>query len=315
MQTLCRNPEIGLKPIAIFDDDSENCGRFGPEILHGPLARCLQVAHDHRISYGIVCMPSLSRDELLELVDRYGQCFSHLLVIPNLIGIASLGIVAKEMGGIVGLEIKLRLLRPAARMAKRLLDLSLTVCLGPLVALVIGLAALAIKLEDGGPAFYANDRMGKGGEKFRLWKLRSMKVDADRLLHDFLANDPKQAAQWALTQKLPRDPRITRVGRIIRKTSIDELPQFWNVLIGEMSIVGPRPILESQVEMYGPSFEMYKQVRPGVTGLWQVSGRNELSFHDRARLDKYVIQNWSVWLDLYILVRTARVVLTGHGAY
>jgi lipopolysaccharide/colanic/teichoic acid biosynthesis glycosyltransferase len=142
-----------------------------------------------------------------------------------------------------------------------------------------------------------------------------MKMDADALLHHYLAAHPGEAARWALTQKLPDDPRITRVGRFIRKTSIDELPQFWNILAGQMSVVGPRPVLESQVHMYGPSFELYKLVRPGITGLWQVSGRNDLTFGDRARLDKYVIQNWSVWLDLYILIRTAGVVLTGKGAY
>ena len=109
--------------------------------------------------------------------------------------------------------------------------------------------------------------------------------------------------------------RQTRIGRILRKTSIDEIPQLWNVITGEMSVVGPRPILQSQREMYGPGFHLYKQVRPGITGLWQVSGRNELTFSDRVRLDKYVIQNWSVWLDLYILARTATAVISGSGAY
>lgn len=121
--------------------------------------------------------------------------------------------------------------------------------------------------------------------------------------------------QWNATQKLKHDPRVTRVGRLIRKTSIDELPQFLSVLRGDMSLVGPRPILEEQIGMYGPAFDLYKQVRPGISGLWQVSGRNHLSFAERAKLDRYVIQNWSVWLDLYILARTASVVITGHGAY
>jgi Undecaprenyl-phosphate galactose phosphotransferase WbaP len=315
MRTLSDNPQIGLRPIAVFDDSPANYKDLDPNVLHGPLSRCLQITRDHRVSYGIVCMPSLSREKLLELIDVYGQCFSHLLVIPNLVGMTSLGISAREMGGIVGLEIKLQLLRPSARLAKRALDLCITVTLAPFIALIIAIFAILIKLEDGGPVFYENERIGKEGVKFKLWKLRSMKVDADALLHEYLAAHPDQAARWALTQKLPNDPRITRVGRIIRKTSVDELPQFWNILIGQMSVVGPRPILENQIAMYGSSFELYKQVRPGVTGLWQVSGRNELSFSDRARLDKYVIQNWSVWLDLYILARTAGVVLTARGAY
>ena len=142
-----------------------------------------------------------------------------------------------------------------------------------------------------------------------------MQVNGDEVLANYLAEHPDEAALWKATQKLRRDPRVTRIGAIIRKTSIDELPQFWNVLAGQMSVVGPRPVLENQLELYGPSFNLYKQVRPGMTGLWQVSGRNELTFHDRVKLDKYVIQNWSVWLDLYILARTAGVVLTAKGAY
>lgn len=137
----------------------------------------------------------------------------------------------------------------------------------------------------------------------------------DEVLREYLEANPIEKAHWQATQKLQSDPRITRVGRFIRKTSIDELPQFWNVIKGEMSVVGPRPILENQIGMYGSSFNLYKQVRPGMTGLWQVSGRNHLSFQERVKLDKYVIQNWSVWLDLHILGRTFGVLLSREGAY
>ena len=135
------------------------------------------------------------------------------------------------------------------------------------------------------------------------------------MLAEYLDENPEEAEYWHRTQKLKCDPRITRVGRIIRKTSIDEVPQFWNVLTGHMSVVGPRPVLPQQVTLYGASFNLYKQVRPGITGLWQVSGRNELPFSERVKLDKYVIQNWSVWLDIYILARTVNVLLTAKGAY
>jgi Undecaprenyl-phosphate galactose phosphotransferase WbaP len=227
----------------------------------------------------------------------------------------SLGISAKEVGGVIGLEVSQRLLRPSSRFVKRCLDLAIAVAFTPLVAPIVLLSALVIKLEDGGPMFYRNERVGLGGKKFKAWKLRSMVTDGDRVLKRYLAANPSEALHWHAKQKLTRDPRITRIGRIIRKTSIDELPQLWNVLAGEMSIVGPRPILESQVPLYGKSFDLYKQVRPGITGLWQVSGRNHLDFAERARLDKYVIQNWSVWLDMYILARTVTVLLTASGAY
>jgi Undecaprenyl-phosphate galactose phosphotransferase WbaP len=260
-------------------------------------------------------MPGLSRKDLLQLMDKYGHCFGHVMVVPNLIGMASLGVNVKEIGGVIGLEVTQKLLLPGPRFAKRALDLILTIAAAPLVLLVVAIAMLLIKLESAGPVLIANERIGMNGRKFKAWKLRSMVVNGDDVLEAHFVKHPEDLPQWQATQKLKRDPRVTRVGRIIRKTSIDELPQLWNVLIGEMSVVGPRPMLESQVAMYGPAFESYKRVRPGITGLWQISGRNHLTFAERARLDAYTIRNWSVWLDVYILIRTVSVVLTAHGAY
>jgi Undecaprenyl-phosphate galactose phosphotransferase WbaP len=314
-KTLVKNPQIGLKPIAVLDDNPAHYRDVDSSLIRGPLSRCLEITVKHKISYGIICMPSLSRDEMLRLLDLYGACFSHVLVIPNLIGMTSLGICAREIGGIVGLEVTRQLLRPSAQFIKRTLDLVSVLVAAPVVGAIVAIAAALIKLDSRGPVFYGNERMGVGGKKFKVWKLRSMKVDGDAILARHLADNPAEAAEWTVTQKLKRDPRITRVGWLIRKTSIDELPQLWNVLVGEMSLVGPRPLLENQVALYGESFGLYKQVRPGITGLWQVSGRNELAFHERVKLDKYVIQNWSVWLDLYILARTLAVVLTARGAY
>ena len=315
LKTLTNNPQIGLKPFAVLDDDPTRYADLDHKLIRGPLSRCLEITQEHKISYGIVCMPSLQRNEMLRLIDLYGACFSHILVIPNLIGMTSLGICAREMGGIIGLEVTRQLLRPSARIAKRALDLVITLAMAPFVAVLVAVVALLIKLEGPGPVFYGNERIGLGGRKFNAWKLRSMQVNGDAILAQYLARHPDEAITWHATQKLKKDPRITRVGAFIRKTSIDELPQLWNVLVGQMSMVGPRPMLEKQVALYGPSFNLYKQVRPGITGLWQVSGRNELTFNERVKLDKYVIQNWSVWLDLYILARTAGVVLTAKGAY
>ena len=315
LESLTKNPRIGLKPVAVLDDNPACYSELDGDVTRGPLSRCLDITREQRISHGILCMPNLSRPQLLGLLEQYSQCFSHLMVIPNLIGMSSLGICAREVGGIVGVEVTQQLLRPSSRFAKRILDLAFTLVVAPFVLLLIAMFALLIKLEGPGPIFYANERIGRGGRKFKAWKLRSMVPDGDRVLAEYLGNHPAEAAHWHNTQKLKRDPRITRVGRIIRKTSIDELPQFWNVLNGNMSVVGPRPVLEQQVPIYGASFSLYRQVRPGITGLWQVSGRNELAFSERVKLDKYVIQNWSVWLDIYILARTVSVLLTAKGAY
>src|SRR6185312_3332233 len=315
LNTLRDDSRIGLRPVAVLDDNPDQYAGISGRLITGPLSRSLDLSRDHRISYAIICMPGLSRKDLLQLMDKYGHCFGHVMVVPNLIGMASLGLNVKEIGGVIGLEVTQKLLLPGPRFAKRALDLMLTLAAAPLVLLIVAVAMLLIKLESEGPVLLANERIGMNGRKFKAWKLRSMVVNGDDVLDAHFAKHPEDLPQWQATQKLKKDPRVTRVGRIIRKTSIDELPQLWNVLIGEMSVVGPRPMLESQVAMYGPAFESYKRVRPGITGLWQISGRNHLTFAERARLDAYTIRNWSVWLDVYILIRTVWVVLTAHGAY
>lgn len=315
LEKLTQNPGIGLRPYAVLDDNLQKMGSLNDGLICGPLSECRDIAAHHRLSYGIVCMPHISRDELLALIARYGQCFGHLLVIPNLIGMTSLGISARNLGGIVGLEVRQELLHPTSRFFKRILDLAITLLLAPIFVPIVALTALLVFLEGPGKVFYSCERIGLGGKKFRVWKIRSMVVNGDEVLREYFMANPAERKQWNATQKLKNDPRVTRVGKIIRKTSIDEIPQFWNVLKGQMSVVGPRPIQEDQVAMYGPSFNLYKQVRPGMTGLWQVSGRNNLPFSERVNLDKYVIQNWSVWLDIYVLALTARVVVTADGAY
>lgn len=315
LQKLQENPAIGMKPIAVLDDDDDALASLDGSLATGPLDRCLEITREHRISYGIVCMPNLSRGELMNLLEDYGKCFSHLMVIPDLIGITSLGISAREVGGIIGLELTQQLLRPSAQLIKRALDLSLTTAAIPIALPLLLLAMALIKLEDAGPMFYADERVGRRGKGFKAWKLRTMVTNGEDTLARYLEANPQEKESWKICQKLRHDPRITRVGRLLRKTSIDELPQLWNVLIGEMSLVGPRPMLRKQIHLYGRSFSLYIRVRPGITGLWQVSGRNHLTFADRASLDSYLIRNWSPWLDLYILFRTIRVVLTARGAY
>ncbi len=315
LETLQRNPGAGLKPVAMLDDNPQQYHGFESALRVGPIKSCLEIAREHRVPYCIICMPGLSRNELLQMMDSYGHCFRHVMVVPDLIGMACLEVTVREIGGIIGLEVAQNLLRPSAKFAKRFLDLLLTVFLAPIIVPIVVLSALLVKLESRGPAFYANERIGHGGRKFKAWKLRSMVEDNEEALREYLENNPEERNHWNSTQKLKHDPRVTRVGRVIRKASIDELPQLWNVFIGEMSVVGPRPILEHQIEMYGPAFTLYQRVRPGITGLWQISGRNHLPFKERVRMDAYTIQNWSVWLDIYILSRTVSVVLTAKGAY
>jgi Undecaprenyl-phosphate galactose phosphotransferase WbaP len=185
-----------------------------------------------------------------------------------------------------------------------------------LAALPLGLLiALAIVLDSRGPVFFRHTRLGRGRRPFRLWKFRTMVVAGDALFQEYLERNPELAREWRLTHKLRSDPRVTRVGRFLRKTSLDELPQLWNVLRGDMSMVGPRPIVGEEVAKYGPAFALYSQVSPGLTGLWQVSGRNDTHYRRRVELDSHYIRHWTPWLDGRILLQTVLVVLRGHGAY
>jgi Undecaprenyl-phosphate galactose phosphotransferase WbaP len=207
------------------------------------------------------------------------------------------------------------LLNPLARRCKRCCDILCALLLGALALLPMALIALAIVLESSGPAFFRHTRLGKGHRRIRIWKFRTMVDDAALLLQAHLEQDPRARLEWARVHKLRKDPRITRAGRLLRRSSLDELPQLWNVLRGEMSLVGPRPITQDEVARYGSRFTLYSKVRPGLTGLWQVSGRNDTDYQTRVNLDCAYIRNWTPWLDLKICARTVLVMLQGRGAY
>jgi len=197
-----------------------------------------------------------------------------------------------------------------SRRLKRAFDIAAIVAALPIVLPMIAVLALLIR-RDGGPVFYSQDRVGRGGRIFRFWKLRSMVADAEARLEAHLAAHPEARAEWEATQKLKDDPRVTRIGRLIRKTSMDELPQLWNVLRGDMSLVGPRPIMTDQLPLY-PG-RAYFSLRPGLTGFWQVGDRNETNFASRAVYDTSYARNVSFLTDVAVLFLTVRTVLRGTG--
>jgi exopolysaccharide production protein ExoY len=202
-----------------------------------------------------------------------------------------------------------------ARAGKRIMDI-----VGAVIFLVLFLplfifVAVGVWLSSPGPIFYVQLRAGRGGRDFRFYKFRSMKVNADEVLSSFLDSDSGARRRWEQYQKIDNDPRITRFGRFIRRTSLDELPQFWNVLKGDMSLVGPRPCMLQQKELYGRHWSAYCAVKPGITGLWQVSGRNRLTYRQRVALDALYVERLSAASDLRILVKTVSVVLSAHDAH
>jgi Undecaprenyl-phosphate galactose phosphotransferase WbaP len=315
IRTLKRRPGIGLKPVLVLDDDPKKHGYLLDVPVIGGIELAPLVARRRQIPYAIVAMPGVPRDRLLKLIERYGHTFAHLLVIPDLFGFSSLWVAAKDMGGMLGLELRQQLLLPGPRLAKFLIDLLATLIGGMVILPFIGLIAALIRLDSPGPIFYGQTRIGYNGRPFKAWKFRSMVQNADRVLDEYLIRHPELKDAWEQDHKLRNDPRVTRVGRFLRQTSLDELPQLWNILRGEMSLVGPRPIVDEEIWRYGDKFTLYTKVTPGLTGLWQVSGRNNLPYEERVNLDAYYVRNWSVWLDVYILIRTIWVVASGEGAY
>jgi Undecaprenyl-phosphate galactose phosphotransferase WbaP len=207
-----------------------------------------------------------------------------------------------------------RNLIPKSRVA-RIMDLSLILLAAPYIILTFVIIMILIKLDSRGPVFYRQARIGRFGRKFHVYKFRTMVQNADQILQTYLENSPELKAEWLATHKLKQDPRVTRIGSILRKLSLDELPQLWNIVIGDMSLVGPRPIVDAEVEKYGKCFDLYIKVRPGLTGLWQVSGRNDTTYERRVELDEFYVLNRSLRLDLQILWKTVFVVLKKDGAY
>ena len=203
---------------------------------------------------------------------------------------------------------------PSYRVMKRLVDLTICVLVSPIAALVCALIALAVRLDSRGPVFYQHRRIGRNGTVFGMWKFRTMCENADAALDEYLLQTPESMKEWSANHKLKHDPRVTRIGAFLRRTSLDEVPQIWNVLNGTMSFVGPRPIVHAEIHRYGIHFSYFIYMKPGVTGLWQVSGRSALSYDDRVKLDVLYAREWSPLLDTKILLKTLPCVFRSHGA-
>jgi Undecaprenyl-phosphate galactose phosphotransferase WbaP len=304
---------LGLRPVALLDDDP---AKWGGEVEGVRVVGSLEQAGAFArrgVRYTILAMPGVGRERLGEFLQTLP--FPHVILIPDLFGLESLWVSSRDLGGMLGLQIKRNLFLRRNQVLKRSLDIIGGLLLFIPFTLLLPFISLAIYVEDRGPVFYRHLRIGQAGRKFYVLKFRTMRPDADRVLEEYLAANPEALHFWLEERKLKNDPRITRVGQFLRKSSLDELPQVINILLGDMSLVGPRPVTEEELAKYGKDAFYYLLVRPGLTGLWQVSGRNEVSYEKRVALDRYYVQNWSIWLDLYILARTVWVVLTRKGAY
>jgi len=305
----------GYVPVLIMDDNPLGDDEYsGVPVIHetsiGP-----ELVKRYNIKMAIVAMPELDPKHLKVLLKNSVSAFRYNVIIPNFFTVTNIWMSVRDFDGVLGLETSNKLRLYWNWGIKRFLDLFLVLTGGILILPFLLIVALLIKVSSPGPVLYKHKRLGRNGECFYAYKFRSMAVDAQEQLEKMLETDPAVKAEWEKSHKLQNDPRVTGIGKILRRTSIDEFPQLINILKGEMSLVGPRPIVEDEVKKYGEDYESIFSVKPGLTGLWQVSGRSDTDYNERVTYDTYYMQSWSVWLDLWILFRTFGAVVKGRGAY
>jgi Undecaprenyl-phosphate galactose phosphotransferase WbaP len=310
---LIKNKYLGINPVALLDDNSILHGTEIENItVKGSLNKLTSISEELNADYIIVCLPMTI---VMQKIKTHCKGFKHIMIIPSGSMFSTLWVYAYDIGGILGLEMRCNLMLKWPLLLKKITDFSLSLLFTLILMPLMLFCAIIIKCTSRGPVIYKAQRLGLHGKTFYVYKFRTMKIESDGDFEQYLENNPEAKNEWLKNFKLKKDPRITWVGRLLRRTSLDELPQMFNILKGEMSLIGPRPIVEKEKKLYADKFEMISSVKPGVTGLWQVSGRNELDYEERVELDCYYLMNWNIWLDIFILVKTVKEVLSCKGAY
>jgi len=304
---LQKSPELGYSPAAVFTDGEDSvCGV--------PVAGDVS-AIPQNMAVAAVSLSSFSSQEIKRLIDHTLAGVRKVILFPDVHEGIFMSVRSRGFGAIIGLEVASNLLNPFARLCKRTLELAAVLITAPVwVSLCVVLIPL-IWFTDGALPFYSQARFGKNGRPFEMIKFRTMVPDAERQLEAALNGDPALREEWNLHFKLKKDPRITPLGRFLRRFSLDELPQLINILLGQMSLVGPRPLPVYHHEALSDSARVPRnRVRPGLTGLWQITGRSEMDVSEMEQWDAYYVRNWSVWLDAVILARTFVSVISAKGA-
>lgn len=296
----------GFRTVGFLDDHVN-----GPGVL-GKLDDVERIVREKNVHYLVSCLPlPLANDRIN---DWFQFCY-YVTIIPTNRVFPILWSYPVNLYGFSGLEIGNKLNRKLFRLWKASFELLLSCVILIFILPVCILLAILIKITSRGPVFYKAKRLGLNGKSIEVYKFRTMYADADKILEKMLSENPEMTQEWKTQFKLKNDLRITPIGKFLRKTSLDELPQFWNVIRGEMAVIGPRPIVEKEKHFYQDSYDVFSRVKPGITGLWQVSGRSNTTYERRVNLDLYYINNWSVWLDYYILLKTFKEVFLRRGAY
>ncbi|HHN93753.1 MAG TPA: undecaprenyl-phosphate glucose phosphotransferase [Anaerolineae bacterium] len=312
MRTIVALPGLGYQVIGFVDDNPQKGETdIGPFKALGPLRNLSTIIEEGDVDEVIITLPWMYHRKIMSIVRECERQDVSAKIVPDLFQMSLSQVDIDDLGGVPLIGIRERGIGRWALLVKRGVDIA-----GAVVGLTVGaplmaLIALAIKLESPGPVLFRQTRVGAGGHLFEMYKFRSMRGGAEAELEKLRELNEADGPLF----KIHNDPRLTRVGRLLRRTSLDELPQLWNVLRGEMSLVGPRPPIPAEVDLYQRWHKRRLEVRPGMTGLWQVSGRSLLSFDEMVLLDIYYIENWSLWLDFKIMLRTIPQMLFGNGAY
>lgn len=310
MRSVLAQPDLGYH-IEGFVDDDPNKGAIGSFPLLGGTDQLPRLVREHKVDEVIITLPWHAREKIVNIIETAEAEGARVKIVPDLFQLSLSQIAVDAVGGIPLIGVKEATFSSSALAIKRAMDILLSVVLFVFALIPMAIIAVLIKLSSPGPVIFSQLRVGRGGKLFTAHKFRTMRVGADdekdALRHLNEASGP--------LFKIRNDPRITSIGKWLRRTSLDELPQFWNVLNGDMSLVGPRPPLPIEVAQYQEWHKRRLEVSPGVTGLWQVSGRSELTFDEMVMLDLYYIENWSPWLDIWIMVKTIPALLTARGAY
>ena len=305
------------KVIGLIDDHpiSETLPKDFP--ILGGFDEARRIIRAANVKTVIIAAPGLSKGKLQDLISEIQPLVKNISFVPDLIGtpMSSVELSLLFSEKILLLNLRNNLSRPYNRIFKRAFDLTLTIIGGLMISPFLLMIALAVAIDNRGHVIFAHKRVGAAGKKFPCYKFQTMIPDAEAKLKEYLAANPEARREWEETFKLTNDPRVTKLGNFLRRTSLDELPQLWNVLRGEMSLVGPRPIVQAEIVRYGKNIREYYMVLPGITGMWQVSGRSDTTYPERVAMDTWYVRNWSVWIDIMYLFKTVKAVFKGKGAY
>ena len=308
IQRLVKRKALGYKPAIIIDSTATDCSMMEGIPVFPDNKEILDVIRKLKIKVAILC----DYEGNIKPVAGY---YRYTITCSKNQDSLTSSLHLRDMGGILAFSATHELTKKYNLFIKRLIDLLLIVLALPILIPVMLILAIGVKITSPGPVFYGHKRVGKNGKEIKCWKFRSMYKNSAEMLEEILRTNPQMKEEWEKDRKFVNDPRVTKFGSFLRKTSLDELPQLFNILLGQMSFVGPRPVTSEEIEKYGENAEYVLSVTPGLSGMWQISGRSDTGYEERINLDSFYIQNWSIWLDIWILIKTVWVVINGKGAY